>query len=113
MPAPSGTTLKVRRSDRHRVLLEIPMRLAMRGATLVDVAENGILATHARVLKTGTVVAIEFTHGDEKFEATGSVQTCTVIALNPDETGTIYASRIFFTSMSDSSRRLLARILAQ
>lgn len=111
MPS-GGKDVPIRRSDRYRVILNVPMKLSGRRATLVDIAENGILATHVHRLQTGAAVEAEFDHEGQRFAAAGRVASCTVVAFNADDTGgTLYASRIQFTGMSDASRRVLQGIL--
>jgi hypothetical protein len=98
----------VRRSNRFRVVLNLPLRIGLKTATLVDISVAGILATHAGMLQTGANVEISFVSHDEKFQATAQVASCTVVGLGAGEGGaTLYASRLYFTKMSDASRKLL------
>jgi PilZ domain-containing protein len=98
----------VRRSNRFRVVLNLPLRIGLKTATLVDISIAGILATHAGMLQTGASVEISFVSHDEKFQATAQVASCTVVGLGAGESGaTLYASRLYFTKMSDASRKIL------
>lgn len=105
---------KLKRSNRHRVVLNVPVRIGLKTGTLVDISETGILATHTGTLKTGATVAIEFTMDEQRFVASGRVQSCTVIGLGADADdtgGTIYASRIFFSTLTPDSQQLLLSLL--
>jgi hypothetical protein len=102
----------IRRSNRFRVVLNLPLRIGLKSGTLVDISNAGILATHAGMLQTGGKVEISFSHDDEKFQATAKVASCTVVGLGAAEGGaTLYASRLYFTQMTDSSRKILAAMV--
>lgn len=102
----------VRRSNRFRVVLNLPLRIGLKSGTLVDISNAGILATHAGMLKTGGTVEISFVQNDEKFQALAQVASCTVVGLGAAEGGaTLYASRLYFTQMSDASRRILSAMV--
>ena len=102
----------VRRSNRFRVVMNLPLKLGWKDGTLVDISSTGILATHTGVLKVGTTVDISFTHQNQKFAATAKVATCTVVGLGAAEAGaTLYASRLFFTNLSESSRKLVEELV--
>lgn len=98
----------VRRSNRFRVIMNVPLRIGHRQATLVDISTTGILATHSSVLKTGAMVDIVFTHDERKFNAQAKVASCTVVGLGAGEGGsTLYASRLFFVNLGDAERKML------
>ncbi|HEX2836110.1 MAG TPA: PilZ domain-containing protein [Thermoanaerobaculia bacterium] len=102
----------VRRSNRFRVVLNLPLRIGLKTATLVDISNAGVLATHAGHLKTGANVEISFVHTEQKFQATAQVASCTVVGLGAGEGGaTLYASRLYFTKMSEDSRKLLESVV--
>ena len=98
----------VRRSNRFRVIMNLPLKLGWKAGTLVDISEAGILATHAGVFKVGSTLDIAFNHDGKNFAATARVETCTVVGLGAGPGGaTLYASRLFFTNLTDSARQIL------
>ena len=98
----------VRRSNRFRVMMNVPLRIGIKQATLVDISTTGILATHGGHLKTGSVVEISFTHETRKFAASARVASCTVVGLGAGEGGaTLYASRLYFVNLPEESRKML------
>ena len=102
----------VRRSNRFRVIMNLPLKLGWKEGTLVDVSEAGVLATHAGVLKTGSTIEISFTVDGERFVAPARVETCTVVGLGAGPGGaTLYASRLFFNHLSDSAREILLALI--
>ncbi|MGN6185322.1 MAG: PilZ domain-containing protein [Thermoanaerobaculia bacterium] len=106
--APKLAMDAVRRSNRFRVVLNLPLRIGLKSATLVDISTTGVLATHPGMLKTGANVEISFVHSEKKFQATAQVASCTVVGLGAGEGGaTLYASRLYFSKMSDDSRAIL------
>jgi hypothetical protein len=105
----------VKRSNRQRVLLNIPVRVGRRQGTLIDLSEAGILATHGGVLKNGSPVEVSFTWDGAMFTLACRVESCTVVGLGgdgDDTGGPIYASRIFFTRVPDDARAFINRMLA-
>src|SRR5687767_426793 len=87
----------VRRSNRFRVIMNLPLKLGRKDGTLVDISEAGVLATHAGVLQTGSTIEISFVHEGERFVSAAKVETCTVVGLGAGPGGaTLYASRLFF-----------------
>lgn len=104
----------VRRSNRFRVIMNVPLRIGLKQATLVDISTTGILATHSGVLKTGSVVDIAFTHETQKFTASARVASCTVVGLGAGEGGaTLYASRLYFASLPEESRKMLEGMIGE
>jgi hypothetical protein len=102
----------VRRSNRFRVIMNLPLKIGWKPGTLVDISETGILATHTGVLKTGSSVDISFVHDGKPFAANAKVETCTVVGLGAGPGGaTLYASRMFFNDLSDSSKEILESLL--
>jgi hypothetical protein len=102
----------VRRSNRFRVIMNLPLKLGWKAGTLVDISDTGVLATHTGVLKTGSTIDISFSHDGQQFTANARVETCTVVGLGAGPGGaTLYASRLFFTSLTDSSRRILESLV--
>jgi hypothetical protein len=102
----------VRRSNRFRVIMNLPLKLGWKDGTLVDISEAGVLATHSGVLKTGATIEISFVHAGQRFVASAKVETCTVVGLGAGPAGvTLYASRLFFTNLSDESRQILASVI--
>lgn len=98
----------VRRSNRFRVIMNLPLKLGWKSGTLVDISEAGVLATHTGVLKTGSIIEISFTHDGQRFISNAKVETCTVVGLGAGPGGaTLYASRLFFTDLSDEARQIL------
>jgi len=103
----------VRRSNRFRVIMNLPLRIGLKQATLVDISTTGILATHSGMLKTGTVTDISFTHEGRKFQASAKVASCTVVGLGAGEAGaTLYASRLYFVNLPPESRDMLEGMVA-
>jgi hypothetical protein len=112
--APKLAMEAVRRSNRFRVVLNVPLRIGLKTATLVDISTAGILATHNGMLKTGGTVEISFINGDQKFQASARVASCTVVGLGAGESGaTLYASRLYFSQMSDGSRAILETMVGE
>jgi hypothetical protein len=102
----------VRRSNRFRVIMNLPLKLGWKDGTLVDISEAGVLATHTGVLKTGATIEISFVHENERFVSNAKVETCTVVGLGAGPGGaTLYASRLFFTDLSDSARQMLQSLV--
>jgi hypothetical protein len=102
----------VRRSNRFRVIMNLPLRIGLKNGTLVDISSAGILATHTGVLKAGTLVEISFQSGEEKFSAKARVASCTVVGLGAGEGGaTLYASRLFFVDLPEESKHLLETLV--
>jgi hypothetical protein len=102
----------VRRSNRFRVIMNLPLKLGRKDGTLVDVSEAGVLATHTGVLKTGSTIEISFTVDGERFVAPAKVETCTVVGLGAGPGGaTLYASRLFFSDLSESAREILMALI--
>jgi len=98
----------VRRSNRFRVVMNLPLRIGLKQATMVDISTTGVLATHSGMLKTGSVVEISFTHQNSKFAASAKVASCTVVGLGAGEAGaTLYASRLYFVNLPTESRDML------
>jgi hypothetical protein len=102
----------VRRSNRYRVIMNLPVRIGLKTGTLVDISSAGVLATHAGVLKNGANVEISFTYGDERFGATAKVASCTVVGLGGGET-TLYASRLYFTNLTEPAKELLDSLFGE
>ena len=63
----------IRRSNRFRVIMNVPLRIGLKQATLVDISTTGILATHSGMLQTGAQVEISFTHEDQNFAGKAKV----------------------------------------
>ena len=102
----------VRRSNRFRVIMNLPLRIGLKNATLVDISTTGVLATHSGTLKTGSVVEISFTHDSQKFAASARVASCTVVGLGAGEKGaTLYASRLYFVNLAEESRKMLEAMI--
>lgn len=103
----------VRRSNRFRVVMNLPLRIGLKNATLVDISTTGILATHSGMLKSGSTVEISFTYENEKFAGSAKVASCTVVGLGAGEGGaTLYASRLYFLNLPPESRQLLEKLVA-
>jgi len=102
----------VRRSNRFRVIMNLPLKLGWKDGTLVDISEAGVLATHTGVTKTGATIEISFVHEDRRFVANAKVETCTVVGLGAGPGGaTLYASRLFFTHLSDEAKEILRELV--
>jgi hypothetical protein len=102
----------VRRSNRFRVIMNLPLKLGRKPGTLVDISETSVLATHTGVLETGSVIEISFVHEQSMFVSRAKVETCTVVGLGAGPGGaTLYASRLFFTELSDDAREILAKLV--
>lgn len=103
----------LRRSNRYRVVLNLPVRLGRKDGTLVDISATGALATHTGVMKVGTAVEMAFTFESQKFTATANVEACTVVGLGAGENGgTLYASKLVFTNLPEASAALLQTLVA-
>jgi hypothetical protein len=102
----------VRRSNRFRVIMNVPLRIGLKQATLVDISTTGIMATHSGMLKSGTTVDISFTHQERKFAGQAKVQSCAVVGLGAGEQGaTLYASRMYFMNLTDEARQILESLV--
>lgn len=102
----------VRRSNRFRVIMNLPLKLGRKDGTLVDISEAGVLATHAGVLQTGAIIEISFHHEGERFVANAKVETCTVVGLGAGPGGaTLYASRLFFKDLSETAKKILGDVV--
>jgi hypothetical protein len=102
----------VRRSNRFRVIMNLPLKLGRKDGTLVDISEAGVLATHTGVLQTGAIIEISFFHEGERFVANAKVETCTVVGLGAGPGGaTLYASRLFFKDLSEPAKKILADVV--
>jgi hypothetical protein len=102
----------VRRSNRFRVIMNLPLKLGWKPGTLVDISEAGVLATHTGVLKTGAIIEISFNHEGDRFVGNAKVETCTVVGLGAGPGGaTLYASRLFFTDLTDDAKRILESLV--
>lgn len=102
----------VRRSNRYRVVLNLPIKLGWKDGTLVDISEAGVLATHAGVLQTGALIDISFVVDGHRFQASAKVETCTVVGLGAGPGGaTLYASRLFFRGLSEEAREILLALI--
>ena len=102
----------VRRSNRFRVIMNLPLKLGRKDGTMVDISEAGILATHAGILQTGATIEISFNHDGQRFVAPAKVETCTVVGLGAGPGGaTLYASRLFFQNLPDGSRQILQALV--
>jgi hypothetical protein len=102
----------VRRSNRFRVIMNLPLKLGWKPGTLVDISETGVLATHTGVLKTGSTIDISFVHEGQQFVANAKVETCTVVGLGAGPGGaTLYASRLFFNDLTDKAKEILDSLL--
>jgi PilZ domain-containing protein len=101
----------VRRSNRYRVIMNLPIRMGLKRGTLVDISSAGVLATHPGVLNRGALVEISFTYEGE-FKATAKVASCTVVGLGGGET-TLYASRLYFTNLSEQAKQMLDSLFGE
>jgi len=102
----------VRRSNRYRVIMNLPVRIGLKNGTLVDISSAGALATHSGVLKTGGSVNISFTYQEQSFAASAKVASCTVVGLGGGET-TLYASRLYFTNLSEPAKQMLDTLFGE
>ena len=102
----------VRRSNRFRVIMNLPLKLGWKPGTLVDISETGILATHVGVFKVGSTIEISFVREDKRFVANAKVETCTVVGLGAGPGGaTLYASRLFFIDLSEEAKAILSELV--
>jgi hypothetical protein len=112
--SPKPVLSAVRRSSRHRVVLNLPMKIGLKGGTLVDISSAGILATHTGTLKIDSVVQISFAYQNEPFQSAARVASCTVVGAGEAEGGaTIYASRLFFTQLTDPAKRIVQEMVGE
>jgi hypothetical protein len=111
---PKVSLNSIRRSNRFRVIMNVPLRIGLKQGTLVDISTTGIMATHTGMLKTGAVVDISFVHEDEKFVASAKVASCTVVGLGAGEGGaTLYASRLYFQNLPETLRQMIERMIGE
>jgi hypothetical protein len=104
----------IRRSNRFRVIMNVPLRIGLKQATLVDISTTGILATHSGRLETGATVEISFTNEGKKFAARAKVASCTVVGLGAGEGGaTLYASRLYFLNLPEHERTMLESMVGE
>ena len=103
----------VKRSNRFRVALNVPLRIGIKPATLVDISTKGILATHTGIMETGSTVEISFKYNGATFNASAKISACTVVGLGAGEKGrTLYASKMYFVNLTPQSRLLLESVVA-
>lgn len=111
---PKNPMESIRRSNRFRVIMNVPLRIGLKQATLVDISTTGVLATHTGTLKTGATVEISFTQDGQKFAAQAKVASCTVVGLGAGEGGaTLYASRLYFVNLPDHERQMLEGMVGE
>jgi hypothetical protein len=104
----------IRRSNRFRVIMNVPVRLGLKSGTLVDISTAGVLATHSGMLKTGANVDISFHYEGHRFAASAKVASCTVVGLGAGEGGaTLYASRLYFTDLPDPAKEMLDTLFGE
>ena len=102
----------VRRSNRFRVIMNLPLKLGWKPGTLVDISETGVLATHVGVFKVGSTIEISFVQENRRFVANAKVETCTVVGLGAGPGGaTLYASRLFFIDLSEEAKQILSELV--
>jgi len=104
----------IRRSNRFRVIMNVPVRLGRKSGTLVDISSAGVLATHTGMLNTGASVDLSFTYEGERFAASAKVASCTVVGLGAGEGGaTLYASRLYFTNLPEPAKQMLDTLFGE
>ena len=102
----------IRRSDRFRVALSVPVRLGWKTGTLLDVSAVGLFVTHTGTLQVGAMVEVTFTAGSARFSGSLTVVSCNVIGLGTGEGGaTVYGTRLSFTRVSEESMRVIEGLL--
>lgn len=93
--------------------MNMPLRIGLKQATLVDISTTGILATHSGMLKIGAVVEISFNRDARPFAASAKVASCTVVGLGAGEAGaTLYATRLHFENLPEASRQILESLVS-
>ncbi len=102
----------VRRSNRFRVVLNVPVKLGLKDGTLVDVSSAGALVTHIGAMKTGGESQMTFQYNGKRFDGRVRVASCNVVGIGSGEGGaTLFASRLYFTSLSEESQQIIEEIL--
>jgi hypothetical protein len=103
---------RIRRSDRFRVPLNIPVRLGWKSGTLLDVSAVGLFVTHTGSLQVGAVVEVTFNVSGGRFAGAMTVVSCNVIGLGTGEGGaTVYGSRLSFTRVPEDSMTIVEGLL--
>lgn len=104
---------RVRRSDRFRVALNLPVRIGWKPATLLDVSAVGLFVTHTGSLQVGAEVQVTFTVSGQRFTGALTVGSCNVVGLGTGEGGaTVYGSRLSFTRVPEESMTIIESLLA-
>lgn len=102
----------VKRSNRFRVVLNIPVKLGLKDGTLVDVSSAGALVTHSGALKTGGETEMTFTYNGKRFACRARVASCNVVGIGAGKDGaTLFASRLYFTNLPEESQQIVEEIL--
>jgi hypothetical protein len=102
----------MRRSNRYRVVINIPVRLGLKDGTLVDVSQVGALVTHGGALSIGYHTNMTFMHNGRKFAGPVTVQYCNVVGIGAAaDGGTLFASRVYFSDLSEDALQIIEAIL--
>jgi len=101
----------VRRSSRFRVPISRTVKIGLKEGTLVDVSSANAFVTHPGALKVGSEVTMTFDYTGRKFLGRLRVGSCGVVGRVPDSGETLYASRLYFTDLSEESQQIIEDIL--
>lgn len=113
MSSAQSFDVRVRRSDRFRVPLSVPVRIGWKTGTLLDVSAVGLFVTHTGSLQVGSVLEVSFTVGGQRFNGASTVVSCNVVGLGTGEGGaTVYGTRLSFTRVPEDSMRIIEDLLA-
>lgn len=107
-PAAAATGRDRRRFTRHRLTEPVPVLIGRGEGLLVDVSANGARVRHDAAAVLGARVRITFVWDGRRFEATGEVLACRVVALGQRAR---FESRLRFVSINEPSQEVLARVL--
>lgn len=101
----------IRRSSRFRVPISRQVKIGLKEGTLVDVSSANAFVTHPGALKVGSEITMTFDYQDRKFVGRLRVGSCGVVGRTPDSGETLYASRLYFTELPDTSQQIIEDIL--
>jgi hypothetical protein len=101
----------VRRSSRFRVPMTRQVKIGLKEGTLVDVSSANAFVTHSGALTVESEVTMTFDYHGRKFTGRLRVGSCGVVGRQSASGETLYASRLYFTELSEESRRIIEDIL--
>ena len=101
-----------RQSRRMRLVVGLPVRVAHRDGTLVEISRGGARVRHAGLMRADHDVMFTFNSNGEQFTANGRVLSSRVISLGTKETGgTQFETILRFTHISAEALAMIEQML--